>query len=70
MMQQGQKWSIKYKFAIPNLNIKKACFYFPAASTSTTNKFKDKMFLLVNGENFTPYSEKNKDPNNYSKYYK
>ena len=54
------RWSVRYKFKVPNLNIRKVCFYFPGINTSTVNKFKDKLFLLVHGEPSYLYSEKNK----------
>jgi len=49
MIQNHGKWAVRHKFKIPNLNIRKLCFYFPSINTSTTNAFKDKLFLLVHG---------------------
>jgi hypothetical protein len=45
-----EKWSKCHSFQIPNLNIRKLCFFYPAVNTSTTNKFKDKLFLLIYGD--------------------
>lgn len=56
MIQDNDKWSVRYKFKIPNLNIRKLCFYFPSINTSTTNAYKDKLFLLVYGEPSYIYS--------------
>jgi hypothetical protein len=68
LAQRGEKWSIRHKFKVPNLNIRKVCFYFPGINTSTTNRFKDKLFLLIHGDPSQSYHERAKD-HDYSKYF-
>jgi hypothetical protein len=59
---------MRYKFTIPNLNIRKVCFYFPSINTSTTNAFKDKLFLLVHGDPSHIYQERYKGTEEVNRY--
>jgi hypothetical protein len=58
MSRVGDRWRIRHRFKIPNLNIRKVCFFYPGVNTSTTNRYQDKMFLLIQGEVNYIYSEK------------
>ncbi len=50
MSRVGDRWRIRHRFKIPNLNIRKLCFFFPGVNTSTTNRYQDKLFLLIHGD--------------------
>lgn len=59
------KWRVCHRFQIPNLNIRKLCFFYPAVNTSTTNKFKDKLFLLIYGDVNYMYDSAHIDVNEF-----
>lgn len=52
LVKSNEKWRISNRFQIPNLLIRKLCFFYPSVNTSTKNKFKDKLFLLIHGESY------------------
>jgi hypothetical protein len=50
LVKVEEKWHICHRFQIPNLFVRKLCFVYPGVNTSTVNKFKDKLFLLIYGD--------------------
>lgn len=58
MSRVGERWRIRHRFKIPNLNIRKLCFFYPGVNTSTTNRYQDKMYLLIHGDINYIYAER------------
>lgn len=69
LTQKNDKWSATYKFKIPNLNIRKLSFFYPGVNTSTINRFKDRLYILIHGDPSSFYEERNKDIAKFPEYF-
>lgn len=69
LTQKSDRWSATYKFKIPNLIIKKLSFFYPGVNTSTINRFKDRLYILVHGDPYNYYEERNKDITKFPEYF-
>ena len=50
LVKEKDKWHYCHRFKTPDILLKKLCFLYPGAGTSTTNRFRDKVFLLLMGD--------------------